>query len=82
MVVFDREVTFDADGTATVAAWLIESVGLRRRFALRVTRQYAEEAWRIRYSEVGVATKIWLHIDEFRELVARENANGRTELVL
>lgn len=82
MVVFDREVTFDADGTATIAAWLIESVGLHRRFVLRVTRQYAEEAWRIRYSEVGVATKIWVHIDEFRDLVRHELRNGKTELVL
>lgn len=80
MVVFDREVTCERDETAVVMAWLIEGAGTHTRFALRITPQYAEAAWRIRYSQVGVATKIWLHIDEFRELVARENANGRTDL--
>lgn len=82
MVIFDRAVAFEADGTAVIVAWLIEGAGLRKRFVLRVTPQYVEQAWRIRYSEVGVATKIWVHIDEFRELVTRELADGKTELIL
>lgn len=82
MVVFDREVIFEPDGTAAIVAWGIEGPGPHRRFVLRITPQYAEQTWRIRYSQVGVATKIWLHIDAFRELVAGELANGRTELIL
>lgn len=82
MVIFDTEIAFENDGTAVIGASGIDGSGIDARFALRITREYAEQTWRIRYSEVGVTTKFWVHMDEFRELVSRELARGRTELVL
>lgn len=82
VILFDTDIAFESDGTAVVWASLIEGGGSETRFALCITRAYAERTWRIRYSEAGVTTKIWVHIEQLRELVARELADGKTGSVL
>lgn len=82
MVVFDTETTFDSDGAAVIWARVIDGSGCDTRFRLCITRGYAERAWRIRYSRAEVTTQIWVRIDDLRERVAREIANGKAELVL
>ena len=78
MLVFEGTITFEPDGSAVI--WASAPGG--KRFKVRITRRYAEQTWRIRYSEDEVRTKIWLHIDDLRERVAREWVNGKAELVL
>jgi hypothetical protein len=78
MLIFDRTIAFEADDSAVIWATAPYSA----RFKVRVTRCYAEQTWRIRYSEAEVTTQIWLHIDELREAAARAHANGDSELVL
>jgi hypothetical protein len=78
MLIFDATVTFETDDSAVI--WANAPGG--KRFKVRITRRYAEKTWRIRYSEDEVRTKIWFHIDDLREAVAREWVNGKTELVL
>jgi hypothetical protein len=78
MLIFDAVITFEPDGSAVIWATILPGT----RFRLCVTRRYAEKTWRIRYSEAEVTTKIWLHIDELREAVARSQADGNSELVL
>jgi hypothetical protein len=78
MLVFDQGIVFEPDDTAVI--WATQRGGIR--FKLCVTRRYAEQKWRIRYSEAAVTTQIWFHIDDLREAAARKLANGENELVL
>lgn len=78
MMLFEGPITFAPDRSAVI--WAVAPCG--KRFKVRVTRSYAEQTWRIRFSEAEVSTQIWLHIDELREAAARAHAGGTAELVL
>ena len=78
MIIFDREITFEPDGTAVIWAWVVNGA----RIKVSVTKQYAERTWRIRYSEEEVRRLIWVYIDDLRAAAARGHADGRTELIL
>lgn len=52
-----------------------------QRFRLCVTQRYAEQTWRIRYSQAEVTTKIWVHIDALREAAQLSLAEGKSELI-
>ena len=77
MLIFDTTIAFEPTRR--------RSSGRARcgtRFRVCVTRRYAEQTWRIRYSEAEVTTMIWLHIDELRRAATRSLADGKTELIL
>ena len=78
MLIFDTTIAFEPDETAVIWARTLQAT----RFRLCVTRRYAEQTWRIRYSEAEVTTMIWLHIDELRKAAARSLTDGNSELVL
>lgn len=78
MLIFDADIAFEPDDTAVIWARTPQV----ERFRLCVTRRYAEQAWRIRYSQAEVITKIWLHIEELRQAAREALASGKTELVL
>ena len=78
MLIFDTTIAFEADDTAVIWARTLRAT----RFRLCVTRRYAEQTWRIRYSEAEVTTMIWLHIDELRTAATHCLANGKSELIL
>jgi hypothetical protein len=82
MVIFDTEATCESDGVVVIGATVTDGIGPDTRFTLRITRPYAERVWQIPYSRERVAAQIWVHIDEFQDLVARELAEGKTELIL
>ena len=78
MLIFDTTVAFEPDETAILWGHTLQAT----RFRLCVTRRYAERAWRIRYSETEVTTKIWLHIEMLRQAAEQSIAEGKTELIL
>ncbi len=78
MLVFEGVVTFEPDESAVV--WATTPRG--ERFKVIVTRAYAEQVWRINYSEAEVTTQIWLRIEDVRRAASRARANGNRELVL
>lgn len=78
MLIFDTTIAFEPDETAVIWARTLRGT----RFRVCVTRRYAEQTWRIRYSEAEVTTMIWLHIDELRNAATRSFANGNNELIL
>jgi hypothetical protein len=82
MVIFDSETVFEADGTAVLRAKIVDGSGQGRPFEFRITRPYAEETWRVRFSEKAIRTQIWMRINEFRDAVASASASGRSLLVL
>jgi hypothetical protein len=78
MLIFDTTIAFEPDETAVIWARTLRGT----RFRVCVTRRYAEQTWRIRYSEAEVTTMVWLHIDELRTAATRSLANGDNELIL
>ncbi|KAB2940498.1 MAG: hypothetical protein K8F92_14555 [Hyphomicrobium sp.] len=78
MLIFDTDIAFEPDETAVIWGRTPQA----QRFRLCVTRRYAEQVWRIRYSQAEVRMKIWLHIEELRQAAREALASGRTELVL
>ncbi len=78
MLIFDTTIAFEPDETAVIWARTLRGT----RFRVCVTRRYAEQTWRIRYSEAEVTTMVWLHIDELRTAATRSFADGKDELVL
>ena len=78
MIIFDGEIVFELDGTAVIWARPVDG----SRIKVRVTSDYAERTWRIRYSEEEVRRLIWVYIDDLRAAAARAHAAGRKELTL
>ena len=78
VIIFDREITFEPDGTAVIWATRLDGT----RIKVSVTKQYAERMWRIHFSEEEVQRLIWVYIDDFRAAAARAHAAGRKELTL
>ena len=54
MLIFDTTIAFEPDETAVVWARTLRGT----RFRVCVTRRYAEQTWRIRYSEAEVTTMV------------------------
>lgn len=77
-MIFDQGIVFEIDETAAI--WGTARDGTR--FKLCITRQYAEQVWRIRYSEAEVTVKVWLHIDELRNVARQKLADGLKEFIL
>ncbi len=50
VIIFDREITFEPDGTAVIWATPVDGT----RIEVGVTKPYAETTWRIRFSEEEV----------------------------
>lgn len=65
-----------------LCATVINGDGAHKPFEMRITRPYAERTWRVRFREAEIRTQIWMHINEFRDLVAGTSAAGRRSLVL
>jgi len=78
MLIFEATIAFEADETAVIWGRTLRGT----RFRVCVTRRYAEQTWRIRYSEAEITTMIWLHIDELRTAATRALADGKSELIL
>lgn len=78
MIIFEREITFEPDGTAVIWASVVNGT----RIKVSVTKQYAEGMWRIHFSEEEVRRLIWVYIDDFRAATATAHAAGRKELTL
>lgn len=82
MIVFDTEASIESDDAIVMGATVTDWMGLDLRFRLRITRQHAERRWQIPFTRERITAHIWVHLDEFESVVARELANHKTELVL